>query len=900
MRSFQLLLFKYQGKKQIQMIESTLISKKGPYDPSAVEERIYQFWNETGFFTPKIDKSKDPFVMIMPPPNVTGELHMGHALTFAIEDMIVRWHRMKGEPTLFLPGTDHAGIATQVVVERLLASEGKNRHDLGRENFEKRIWEWVDQYGDRIYNQLRRLGTSCDWSRKSFTLDAGPRKAVRKTFVDLYKKDLIYRGERITNWCPRCSTALSDLEVKYKDIDGHLYEIYYPIKDSDKQLLIATTRPETMFGDSAVAVNPNDKRYTDLIGKFIELPLSNRIIPIIADESVELEFGTGALKVTPSHDPVDFEIGLRHDLEMNVVFTLEGFMIPELSAEFAGLSRSECRQKTISALTDLGLINDIKAFNHSVGHCDRCDDLIEPMVTKQWYVSMETIADPARKAVRSGDIKIVPNRFEKIYFDWMDNIRDWPVSRQLWWGHQLPVWYCDSCSKAIVEYDDPDICIFCGSNQLTRDPDVLDTWFSSGLWPHSTLGWPENTDDLDYFYPGSVMETGYDILFFWVARMIMMGIQNMGSVPFKTIYLHGLVLDPEGTKMSKTKGNVLDPLEIINQYGADALRFALTTGTAAGNNIRMNESRLESSRNFANKIWNASRFILSLQDPDNKTPDTPESSHIHDKWIISRLNIVTANVNKYMLAYQFGEAQQELYDFFWNEYCDWYIELSKIRISQNSNPTPIPTLLYVLDRTLKLLHPFMPFVTEEIWTGLFKSKPNDSLMIQEYPEYIDKDYDQDSIESMNHIFEVIRGIRNARAELNIKSSQHLKAILVVDKNIETLKSNSLVITNLTNVEIEIHDSMIDFDLDTNIPIITSSATTYLEIGNAIDIDLETKRLIDEKNNLTNRIKSLESRLDNNKFVDNAPKEVVAKEKLRLAEFLDRESKLDKIISQLKS
>ena len=882
------------------MIESTLISKKGPYDPSAVEERIYQFWNDAGFFTPKIDKSKDPFVMIMPPPNVTGELHMGHALTFAIEDMIVRWHRMKGDPTLFLPGTDHAGIATQVVVERLLASEGKNRHDLGRDKFEKRIWEWVDQYGDRIYNQLRRLGTSCDWSRKAFTLDAGPRKAVRKTFVDLYKKNLIYRGERITNWCPRCSTALSDLEVKYKDIDGHLYEIYYPIKDSDKQLLIATTRPETMFGDSAVAVNPNDKRYTDLIGKFIELPLSNRIIPIIADESVELEFGTGALKVTPAHDPVDFEIGLRHDLKMNVVFTLDGFMTSDISSEFVGLTRSECRQKAINTLTDLSLIGDIKPFNHSVGHCDRCDDLIEPMITKQWYVSMETIAEPARKAVRSGDIEIIPNRFEKVYFDWMDNIRDWPVSRQLWWGHQLPVWYCDSCSKAIVEYEDPDICGFCGSNKLTRDPDVLDTWFSSGLWPHSTLGWPENTDDLDYFYPGSVMETGYDILFFWVARMIMMGIQNMGTVPFKTIYLHGLVLDPEGIKMSKTKGNVLDPLEIINRYGADALRFALTTGTAAGNNIRVSESRLESSRNCANKIWNASRFILSLQDPDNQTPPKPESNHIHDKWIISRLNIVTDNINKYMVAYQFGEAQQELYDFFWNEYCDWFIELSKIRISQNSNSSPIPTLLYVLDRTLKLLHPFMPFVTEEIWIGLFKSKPNDSLMIQAYPKYIDKDYDQSSVDSMNHIFEIVRGIRNARTELNIKSSQHLKAIMIVDKNLEAIKSNSLSITNLTNVEIEIYDSMPDFDLDTNIPIITSSATTYLEIGNAIDLAIEVKRLIDEKDNLTNRIKSLESRLSNNKFVDNAPKEVVEKEKNRLSEFLDRESKLNQIISQLLS
>ena len=882
------------------MIESTLISKEGPYNPSSVETRIYEFWNSSGFFTPTIDKSKEPFVMIMPPPNVTGELHMGHALTFAIEDMIVRWHRMKGDPTLFLPGTDHAGIATQVVVERLLASEGKNRHDLGRENFEKRIWEWVDQYGDRIYNQLRRLGTSCDWSRKSFTLDEGPQKAVRKTFVDLYKKDLIYRGERITNWCPRCSTALSDLEVKYKDIEGYIYEINYPLEGSSDKVLIATTRPETMFGDSAVAVNPNDNRYKNFVGKSIRLPLTERVIPIIADDAVEVEFGTGALKVTPAHDPVDFEIGIRHNLDTNIVFTLDGFMTSDLDSKFAGLDRLECRQKAIDSLSALNLMGAIKPFNHSVAHCDRCDEVIEPMITKQWYVAMETIAEPARKAVRSKDIEIIPKRFEKIYFDWMDNIRDWPVSRQLWWGHQLPVWYCNSCPKEIVEYEDPTTCPACGSDQLNRDPDVLDTWFSSGLWPHSTLGWPDQTDELDYFYPGSVMETGYDILFFWVARMIMMGIQNMGEIPFKTIYLHGLVLDPEGIKMSKTKGNVLDPLEIINEYGADALRFALTTGTAAGNNIRMSESRLESSRNFANKIWNASRFVLSLNPKGNETPSLPKASHIHDKWIISRLNIVSANVNKHMESYQFGEAQQELYDFFWNEYCDWFIELSKIRITKEGDSTPIPTLLYVLDRTLKLLHPFMPFVTEEIWTGLFKSDPNDSLMVQEYPECIDEACDSNAINSMNHIFEIVKGIRNAKAELNIKSSQYLKAIMVVDKNIESVRFNSVFIANLTNVEIDVYDSNFDFKLDTNIPIITSSATTYLEIGNVIDTDSESNRLSDELKTLSNRIKSLESRLSNTKFTENAPKNVVEEEKDRLSDFRDRESKLKQLIAQLRN
>ena len=880
------------------MIESTLISEKGPYDPASVEERIYEFWNSSGFFTPKIDKSKKPFVMIMPPPNVTGELHMGHAMTFAIEDMIVRWHRMKGDPTLFLPGTDHAGIATQVVVERLLASEGKSRHDLGREKFEQRIWEWVNQYGDRIYNQLRRLGTSCDWSRKAFTLDDSPKKAVRKTFVDLYKKNLIYRGERITNWCPRCATALSDLEVKHKNIDGSLYEIYYPLQNSSKQLLIATTRPETLFGDSAVAVNPNDARYQDLIGNFIELPLTNRVIPIIADAAVELEFGTGALKVTPAHDSVDYEIGMRHKLDTNTVFTLDGLMVPDLSSEYAGLTRHECRLKAIANLEELGLMGEIKSFSHSVGHCDRCDEVIEPMLTKQWYVSMKDLAEPAKKAVKSGDIEIIPSRFEKVYFDWMDNIRDWPVSRQLWWGHQLPVWYCRDCAFEIVEYEDPKICNSCGSTQITRDPDVLDTWFSSGLWPHSTLGWPDKTDDLEYFYPGSVMETGYDILFFWVARMIMMGIQNMGTIPFKTIYLHGLVLDPAGVKMSKTKGNVLDPLEIIDQYGADALRFALTTGTAAGNNIRMNEGRLESSRNFANKIWNAAKYILSLQKSSNTTPNLPELEHTHDKWIISRLNIVTKDVNNYMETYQFGEAQQEIYDFFWNEYCDWFIELSKIRISQKSDITPLPTLLYVLDRTLKLLHPFMPFVTEEIWTGLFKSDSSDSLMIQKYPEYIDEAYDEESINLMTQLFEIIRGIRNARAELNIKSSQSLKAIIIVDKNINAIKCNDSMITKLTNVEVDIYDSLFDFHLAKTIPIITSSATTYLEIGNVVDMEFETIRLTDEREKIFDRIKSIESRLSNTGFVDNAPKDVITKENDRLVELLDRQIKLEQLIKQL--
>lgn len=881
------------------------LSMASAYDPATVEERIYDNWNSTGKFQPTIDKGKDPFVMIMPPPNVTGELHMGHALTFAVEDMIVRWHRMKGEPTLFLPGTDHAGIATQVVVERLLASEGTNRHDLGREEFEKRIWSWVEEYGERIYDQLRRLGTSCDWSRKTFTLDDGPRKAVRKTFVDLYRKGLIYRGERITNWCPRCSTALSDLEVKYKEVVGSLYEIKYPLTEDGDYVVVATTRPETMLGDTGVAVNPNDKRYQSLIGSFVSLPLSNRLIPIVGDEAVEIEFGSGALKVTPGHDHVDFEIGQRHHLPIVNVISEDGRMNAG-AGRFSGMDTSSCREAIIEDLQSRDLLSNVRDFTHSVGHCDRCDEVIEPLVTKQWYISVEPLAKPARDAVRNGDIKIIPERFSNVYFNWMDNIRDWPVSRQLWWGHQIPVWYCEDCDEEIVDYTDPTSCRKCGSSKISRDQDVLDTWFSSGLWTHSTLGWPEENEDLNYFYPGSVMETGYDILFFWVARMIMLGIENMGEVPFRTVYLHGLVLDPEGVKMSKTKGNVLDPLALINEYGADAVRFALTTGTAAGNNVRMSEGRLESSRNFANKLWNSARFVLAAIEREGLTESWVEAKpvHLHDRWIVSKLNKLQLNVDRHMNEYQFGDAQREIHDFLWSQYCDWYIEMSKIRMQADSPDSPVSTLVYVLEKTLRLLHPFMPFVTEEIWGKLCRSvripaKWPEALIVAEYPVSNRELLNQDAENNMEIMFELIGSVRNIKAELRIPPNVKLPAELVSSEYRELLEFHKKDLFVLAGIDTDKRNNISRDSTSSSVTLVTNGITASLEIGNYADAKIELDRLVKERDEVFKYTQTIERRLANSGFTANAPEEVIEKEKERLQGAVNRKERLEEILRSLR-
>ena len=878
------------------------------YDPGAVEQRIYDYWVKEGYFTPTIDRSKEPFVVIMPPPNVTGELHMGHALTTALEDLMVRWHRMSDNPTLYLPGTDHAGIATQVVVERLLASDGITRHDLGRERFVERVWTWVDQYGDRIYEQLKRLGASCDWTRRHFTLDDGPNRAVRTTFVNLYKKGLIYRGERIVNWCPRCQTALSDLEVKHREEHGRLYYIRYPVDDGSRTVTIATTRPETMLGDTAVAVSPDDERYSDLVGATVTLPVTGRRIPVVADDAVDPQFGTGALKVTPGHDPADFEIGQRNNLPTVVVMNLDGTM-NENGTHYDGQDRFECRRNIVDELDRDGHLEKIEPYDYSVGHCDRCDEVVEPLVSKQWFVRMEPLAKPARDAVADGRIRIIPERFEKVYFNWMDNIRDWCISRQLWWGHRIPVWYCADCEEVTVEHDDPTVCSSCGSGRLTRDPDVLDTWFSSGLWTHSTLGWPDETEDLDYFFPTSVMETGYDILFFWVARMIMMGLENMGEAPFHTVYLHGLVLDPEGVKMSKTRGNVLDPLELIDLYGADALRFGLTTGNSPGNNMRLNEQRLEASRNFANKLWNAARFVMTNLEGagglDGWHAPTM-SGHRHDRWILSRLSRVVREVHGFMGEYQFGEAQRAIHDFVWGEYCDWYIEMAKIRLRSDDNgeSSPLPVLAYVLERLLRLLHPFMPFITEEIWqtlTGYLPEEPggSEALIISRYPVADDSLVDGEAEAEIETVIQIVRGIRNVRAEFRIPATHTLQASVDAPEIGDVIAAEAGTIKTLARAEPALVGAA-DHAGDTrdSVAIVIDKGTVTIPLGGLVDLGKERERLAGELAEIDTNHMRVTKRLAEAQFMAKAPDGVVARERQRLVTLQDRRDRVAEILSRL--
>ena len=876
------------------------------YDPKAVEQRIYDTWMEGGYFTPKIDRSKRPFVIIMPPPNVTGELHLGHALMAALEDLMVRWHRMKGEPTLYLPGTDHAGIATQVVVERELAKDGLTRHDLGREAFERRVWEWVGHYGDRIHTQLRRLGVSCDWSRKAFTLDPGPRKAVRTTFVELYKKGSMYAGERITNWCPRCATALSDLEVKHQDESAALYYVRYPLADGGGSVTVATTRPETLLGDTAVAVNPDDERYAHLIGKRVILPVLRREIPLIADEAVDPGFGTGALKVTPGHDPNDFQIGERHGLETVNVMNLDGTM-NENAGHYQGQDRLKCRGEIVEELERDGFLEKQEPYRHSVGHCDRCGEVVEPIVTRQWFLDMKEIAGRAREAVAEGSISVIPERFTKVYYNWMDNIRDWCVSRQLWWGHRIPVWYCGGCNEVIVELEDPAACPSCASEDIHQDPDVLDTWFSSGLWPHSTLGWPDETEDLDYFYPGTVLETGYDILFFWVARMIMMGMENMGEVPFHSVYLHGMVLDPEGVKMSKTKGNIMDPLQLVDTYGADALRFALTTGNSPGNNLRLNEKKLEASRNFANKLWNAARFVLANLDRagERHWQDPPRSVHRQDRWIMSRLSRTTAQVRSLMEEYQFGEAQRVIHDFLWSEYCDWYLEMAKIRLRSNDSvaPSPLPTLAYVLEKLLRLLHPFMPFVTEEVWqalTGRLRSAAGwpAALVVAPYPEPDESLVDREAEADIDAIIEIVRAIRNMRAEFRIQQSQDVPAMIDAPEIWSIVESEVSVIKKLAQVEpLTMAGSGAEKPGD-HMTFVLGHGTLAVPMSGLVDLDRERERLSGELADLDSNRDRLSTRLQDESFLQKAPEEVVERESERLAGIDERRTRVVEILSRL--
>lgn len=891
------------------MTQNTSLSEiPRAYEPQSVEKRIYDFWSDGGYFTPEVDREREPFTVIMPPPNVTGELHMGHALTIALEDLMVRWHRMKGEPTLYLPGSDHAGIATQVVVERMLAGEGVTRHDLGRAAFNESVWQWVNRYGSTIYEQTKRIGASCDWTRTAFTLDEGPSRAVRTTFVNLYNKGLIYRGERITNWCPRCHTALSDLEVKYQEENGNLYHIRYQLEDGNGALVVATTRPETLLGDTGVAVNPEDERYTGYIGKNAILPVLGRRLPVIADEAVELGFGTGALKVTPGHDPTDFEIGQRNGLPSISVMNLDG-ALNENAGPYEGQGMAEARKNIVKQLEDEGLLEQVEPYQHSVGHCDRCDSIVEPIVTNQWYVKMEPLAKPARDAVANGDTRIIPERFAKVYFNWMDNIRDWCISRQLWWGHRIPVWYCDDCDEVLVELEDPAACGSCASRALTQDEDVLDTWFSSGLWTHSTLGWPTDTEDLDYFYPTSVMETGYDIIFFWVARMMMMGMENMGAPPFHTVYLHGLVLDPEGVKMSKTRGNVLDPLQLIDMYGADALRFALTIGNSPGNDQRLNEQKLESSRNFANKLWNAARFVMgNLEGAGSAlegwhSPALPR--HRQDRWIMSRLNRIAAQVERFMRNYQFGEAQRAIHDFFWNEYADWYIEMAKIRLrSDDDIESPLPYLAYALERVLRMLHPFMPFVTEEIWQTLKERVPADTgapdaLIIADYPAADSAFYDADAEDDIALVMETVRSIRNLRAEFRIQQHQRIEAVLDLPQDGEVAEAESESIKMLARVEpLKFAATSNGAASDGSVSLVLSKGVVTIPLGGLIDLDKERERLGDEIADIERNRERLATRLRDERFLSRAPAEVIERERERLVSIEERKGRAEDILSRL--
>ena len=876
------------------------------YDPKSVEQRVYDFWVEGGYFTPVIDRSKKPYVVIMPPPNVTGELHMGHALTMALEDLMVRWHRMIGDPTLYLPGTDHAGIATQVVVERQLASDDKTRHDLGRQAFVDLVWEWVDQYGDRIYEQIKRLGASCDWTRRSFTLDEGPSKAVRTTFVNLYREGLIYRGERIVNWCPRCSTALSDLEVRHREEGSGLYHLRYRLQDSDDHLTIATTRPETLLGDTAVAVNPNDDRYSHLVGRTAVLPVLGRVLPVIADDTVDTEFGTGALKVTPGHDHNDFDIGQRHGLDVVNVMNLDGTM-NENAGPYEGKDRLAVRTEIVEELERDGLLEKVDPHSHAVGHCDRCDEIVEPIVSKQWYMRMAPIAEPAIEAVRSGAIRIVPERFSKVYYNWMENIRDWCISRQLWWGHRIPVWYCGDCDGITVDHTDPDACSECGSSSLTRDPDVLDTWFSSALWPHSTLGWPDETEDLSYFYPGSDLETGHDILFFWVARMIMMGLKNTSEIPFDTVYLHGLIRDPEGVKMSKSRGNVMDPLELIDLYGADALRFALTSGNSPGNDMRLNEQKMEASRNFANKLWNASRFVIGNIDRADGASDwqwPPAPEHVEDRWVLSRLNRVAGQVQTHMEEYQFGEAQRVVHDFLWGEYCDWYLETAKIRIREGDE-TPLPVLAYVLERLLRLLHPFMPFITEEVWQNLVQRLPDeagrpDSLIVASYPVRDDSLLDEDAESAMAAVIEIVRAVRNLRAEFRIRANESVTAVVDAPDVSQVIESESGAIRALAQIDPLVvgSDNGARTDAGQRVSLVLGSGTVTVPLEGLVDVEQERARLAGELEQIDSNRGRLASRLQDEKFLSRAPEEVVERERGRLEGMEDRRARVLETLAHL--
>ena len=869
------------------------------YSPRDFEDRIYENWCEKGYFKPDADKKKPAFSIVIPPPNVTGQLHMGHALDETLQDVLVRTKRMQGYSTLWVPGTDHAGIATQIKVEEnLRVNEGLTRYDLGREKFLERVWDWKNQYGNRIINQLKKLGSSCDWSRERFTMDEGCSRAVREVFVNLYNKGLIYRGYRIINWCPNCRTALSDAEVEYTEQPGSFWHIRYPVKDSDEFVTVATTRPETMLGDTAVAVHPEDERYAHLVGKTLLLPLTDREIPVIADEYVEKDFGTGCVKITPAHDPNDFEVGKRHNLEIIKVMNDDASINETYGGKYAGMDRYAARKAMVADLEAGGYLVKIDPCAHNVGTCYRCKTTVEPMTSDQWFVKMEPLAKPALDVVTSGEIKFAPERFTKTYTNWMENCHDWCISRQLWWGHRIPAFYCDACGHMEVSKEDITTCPKCGA-PVRQEEDVLDTWFSSALWPFSTLGWPEKTEDLARYYPTSVLVTGYDIIFFWVARMIFSGMEHMGEKPFSTVFIHGLVRDAQGRKMSKSLGNGIDPLKVIEEYGADALRFALATGNAPGNDMRFSDEKIESARNFANKLWNASRFVLmNLTESDEELlvmPDAADLS-VEDKWILSRYNKLVKSVNDNINNYEIGVALAEIYSFAWDYFCDWYIEMAKSRTFEGSTPSALTakrTLVYVLTGILKLLHPYMPFITEEIYQALPHSE--ESIMISKYPEYDEAMNFADSEEAIDRMIGCIVAIRARRAEMNVPPSKKAK-LFVVTKYEENFRQCEKILEKLAYTsEVIIVDK---YESDDALMIATDFGSLYIPLAEVVDLDKERARLAEQMKKNDAEIERIEKKLSNEGFVSKAPAAVIDGEKAKLSKYLETREALKIAIAKL--
>ena len=843
------------------------------YDPSEVEDRTYKFWCDKKYFHAEVNPDKKPYTIVIPPPNITGQLHMGHALDNTLQDILIRFRRMQGYETLWLPGTDHASIATEAKIVEAMRKEGVTKEDIGREGFLERAWDWKKQYGSRIIEQLKKMGSSCDWDRERFTLDEGCSKAVREVFVNLYEKGLIYQGKRMVNWCPHCRTTISDAEVEYEDQAGHFWHLRYPFKDGSGYVELATTRPETMLGDTAVAVNPNDERYKELIGKTLILPIVHREIPVVADDYVDIEFGTGVVKITPAHDPNDYEVGLRHNLEIIDVMTDDGH-IAEGWGKYSGMDRYECRKEIVKDLEAEGALIKIEDYSHNVGTCYRCHTTIEPRLSKQWFVSMKPLAQPAIDAVKDGRTKFVPERFEKVYFHWLENIRDWCISRQLWWGHRIPAWYCADCGKITVSREDAKACAHCGSTNIEQDPDTLDTWFSSALWPFSTMGWPEDTPEYKYFYPTNTLVTGYDIIPFWVMRMMFSGLEQTGQVPFDTVFIHGLVRDAQGRKMSKSLGNGIDPLEIISEYGADALRFTLATGNSPGNDMRFSDDKVKASRNFANKLWNAARFVLMYLDEDFKYDGLPKDLEIEDKWILSKVNTLAKEVTDNLDKFELGIAIQKLYDFIWDVFCDWYIEIAKIRLQgtdENAKDNAKSVLVYVLTDILKLLHPFMPFITEEIYQAIPHS--DESIMVSKWVEYDDSLSFSAEEAEIERIMKAIRAIRNRRSEMNIPPSRKA-TVYIKTANKQTFESGVEFVKRLASANDVIIGDGFD-NLGNIVTIITDDAEIYIPMGDLVDFEAERKRLEKELAQAQDKLDFISKKLNNPGFVNKAPEKVVA-------------------------